>query len=210
MAAPIDWTPELVEMLIESVRSNKVLWDTSSSNYKNKTAQEAAWMQIAENCGREGKALSVKSKWRDLKDTYRKKLKLLAPKSGDAGGAKKNSWPWMQQMSFMGKYSIVETPTASNFSMIEEEDRSQLGLLSSTIMSIDNNISEDETSNNPLNFDPTPPAEASTPAEACNTLTGPICPLNTRTGPNASGKRKKREEVPNQVDMAILAELKKR
>ena len=29
MAAKVEWTPEIVELLIESVRSQKVVWDSS-------------------------------------------------------------------------------------------------------------------------------------------------------------------------------------
>ena len=43
MAAKVEWTWELVETLIESVDLYKVIWDTSSASYKNKTAQETAW-----------------------------------------------------------------------------------------------------------------------------------------------------------------------
>ena len=71
-AGKIGWTLELVETLIESVCSNNFVWDISSASYKNKNAQESAWMQIASDCGLEGKALCAKAKWRDLKDTYRK------------------------------------------------------------------------------------------------------------------------------------------
>ena len=99
-ATKVEWTPELVEMLIESVRSNEVVWNTSSASYKNKNTQESAWTRIADDCGLEGKASYTKTKCCDLKDTYRKKLKSLTPKSGDAGVAKKNSWQWMNQMSF--------------------------------------------------------------------------------------------------------------
>ena len=66
MAGKVEWTPELVETLIESVRSKNVVWDTSSTSYKNKNAQESAWMQIASDCGLEGKALCAKAKRRHI------------------------------------------------------------------------------------------------------------------------------------------------
>lgn len=55
MAAKEEWTAELVEMLTESVPSNKVVWDTSSASYKNKNLQESAWIRIAIHYGLEGK-----------------------------------------------------------------------------------------------------------------------------------------------------------
>ena len=192
MAAKVEWTPELVEILIESVRSHKVVWDSSSSSYKNKNALESAWIQIALDCGLEGKASYAKAKWRDLKDTYRKKLKLLTPKSGDTGGAKKVCWQWMSQMSFMRKVSIVETPTTSNFLTVEDEESNQTGELPSTC---DNDISSK------LDCDVLPDSPA------CSSSAGSVCHISTPVVPNFSGKRRKRDEAPNQVDLAILAEL---
>ena len=55
MAAKVEWTPEIVEFLIESVRSQKVVWDSS---YTSKNALESAWVQMAIDCGLEGKASS--------------------------------------------------------------------------------------------------------------------------------------------------------
>ena len=115
MAAKVKWTPEIVEFLIESVRSQKVVWDSRFNSYKSKNALESAWVQIAIDCGLEGKASLVKAKWHDLKDTYRKRLKILTPKCGDAGGAKKVCWQWMDKMSFLRKFCVVETQTTSNF-----------------------------------------------------------------------------------------------
>ena len=70
MAAKVEGTPEIVELLIESVRSQNVVWDSSCNSYKSKNALESAWVQILIDCGLEGKASHVKAKWHDLKDTY--------------------------------------------------------------------------------------------------------------------------------------------
>ena len=73
MAAKVEWTLEIVELLIESVRSQKGVWDSSCNAYKSKNALESAWVQIAIDCGLEGKASHVNARWRvPLKDTYRK------------------------------------------------------------------------------------------------------------------------------------------
>ena len=58
MAAKIDWTAELVENLIESVRLHDVVWDTSNAWYKNKKSQESAWLEIAFECGLDGSPLN--------------------------------------------------------------------------------------------------------------------------------------------------------
>ncbi|XP_046851058.1 uncharacterized protein LOC124444477 [Xenia sp. Carnegie-2017] len=192
----IEWTPELVEALIENVSSNKVVWDTSNANYKNKNVQESAWLKIASECGLEGKASSIKAKWRDLKDTYRKKLKLLIPKSGDSGGTKKATWQWMSQMSFMKKFSIVETPTSSNFLTINEEESRRMGLLS--------NDTEADISDLSLTLDDPKPD-----SPACSSSASAVSNTEISKAPNFSGKRRKRDESLNQVDLAILSELNK-
>ncbi len=90
------------------------------SHLPNKNVQEAAWLRIAESIGLTKRPDFVRTKWRDLRDTYRKKLKFEAPKSGDAGGSKKNKWPWMKAMEFTKGFFNLEVPTTSNF----QRDRS--------------------------------------------------------------------------------------
>eukprot|EP00795_Rhopilema_esculentum_P008399 gene8399-14377_t len=96
--AKIDWSNELVEKLIDVVQNKEVVWKKFHTPYRNKNAQEWAWMETAKSLGLEGRPTCVREKWRDLRDTYRKKLKADCGKSGDAGGLKRMSWPWMQAM----------------------------------------------------------------------------------------------------------------
>ena len=167
--------------------------------YKNKNAQESAWTRIADDCGLEGKASYTKAKCCDLKDTYRKKLTSLTPKSGDTGDAKKNCWQWMNQMSFLKKFSVEETPTTSNFSTIDNKESSQLGSMSH----IADNENESSNISFKLGYDLLPNSPA------CSSSTGSVGHINTPAAPNVSGKRKERDEPPNHIDLAILAELNK-
>ena len=92
-------------------------------------SQIACDLSIAIDCGLEGKASHVKAEWRHLKDTYRTKLKMLTPKSADAGGAKKVCWQWMDKMSFLRKFYVVEAPTTSNFLTVDDGESNQTGEL---------------------------------------------------------------------------------
>ena len=114
MAANIKiiWNNDLVGALIEEVRANEVIWNISNPFYKNRTTQETTWEKIAINLGLEGRPICVRTKWRDLRDTYRKKLKNMKPKSGDAGGAKKCTWPWMRAMEFAKRLFNIDVPTS--------------------------------------------------------------------------------------------------
>ena len=40
----------------------------------------------------------------------------------------------MNQMSLLEKFSVVETPTTSNFATIDDEKSSQLGLMSNILL----------------------------------------------------------------------------
>ena len=44
MAAKAEWTPEIMELLTESVRSQNIVWDSSCNGYKRKNALESAWV----------------------------------------------------------------------------------------------------------------------------------------------------------------------
>ena len=125
----VEWSTELVETLIEKVRLKLVVWDLSHPSYKSKNAQKAAWIEIAPVCGLQERPCSVKAKWRALRDAIRiKKMKLLTPKSGDSGGARKTNRQWMQSMSFLKGSSNVETPTTSNSIAIDEQECTQQSL----------------------------------------------------------------------------------
>ncbi len=230
-----EWSTELVDNLIENVRANEVVWDISNSMYKNRNAQETAWQNIARECGLEGRPACVKSKWRDLRDTYKKKLKLLLPKSGDAGGVRKVNWQWLQKMSFLKGFSYIETPTTSNFTTINDGDVSQLGLSSSSMPILEGSIDahdndqDIETQNDDITpshiqgpsfsvkkKDDTGNAAFEVLEELRNDSKVPRTARSasprglyvTPTGPNFSGKRKKSDEI-NKVDQAILDELRK-
>ena len=110
----IVWDNDLVGALIEEVYLNEVVWNIASPLYKNKNAQEAAWEKISANIGLEGHPICVQKKWRDLRDTYRKKVKAMSPKSGHAGGAKKSSWPWMKTMELSKRLLNIHVATFSD------------------------------------------------------------------------------------------------
>lgn len=85
----IEWNNDLIRALIECVHANEVVWNTRSPSFKNKN--ESAWLWIVE--WRAGWPQSVKHKWRDMRNAYRRRLKLKTLKSGDAGRIEKNRWP---------------------------------------------------------------------------------------------------------------------
>eukprot|EP00795_Rhopilema_esculentum_P008360 gene8360-14330_t len=61
--AKIDWSNKSVVALIVAVQNKKVVWNHFYPIYRNKNAQEWAWVEIAKSL------TCVQEKWRDLRDT---------------------------------------------------------------------------------------------------------------------------------------------
>ena len=137
-----------------------------------------------------------KGKWRNLRDTYRKKLKADCGKSGDAGGFKRMSWPWMQAMEFTKTVLQMNHAIVSNFARFAErcEDLA-------TIDCSQTGQDWESEAGHLTPASPVPPTETSDNSNSeCVTLTitSPI------KKPNVYGKRKKK--TSDDVDFAILEE----
>ena len=236
----IDWNNDLVGALIDSVHEHEVVWNTSKASYKNKNVQEAAWQRIAESIGLAGRPNFVKIKWRDLRDTYRKKLKSETPKSGDAGGTKKNRWPWMKAMEFTKNFFNLDVPTTSNFQNVDDSDRprraqqegdldeeygpedeavesvtdpSALDFQSQGYPDLERDVDdflEESQLADEVAFSPSLGSKRSSSSNSQRITEKPQTPTSAEPiKPNFSGKRKRKEAAAaNEIDMAILTELK--
>ncbi|XKL68036.1 hypothetical protein PGB90_003527 [Kerria lacca] len=68
------------EILIKEVRKRKILWDRKDKNYYNRSLVDKEWSKVAEQLNESKEA--VKTKWKNLRDTFRKELKKI-PESSD-------------------------------------------------------------------------------------------------------------------------------
>ena len=197
--AKIDWSNELVKALIDAVQNKEDVWNKSHALYRSNNAQESAWVEISKSIGLEGRPTCVKGKWRDLRDTYRKKLKTDCGRSGDAGGVKKISRPWMQAMEF-SKQGQMSHGTASNFSQYSERNE-DLATLDCSQIDLDwESKAGDLTPMSPL----LPTEEGGHRKGECVTVVAIASPIKK---PNSLGRRKRK--AIDDVDLAILEELKK-
>ncbi|KAG8231852.1 hypothetical protein J437_LFUL008623 [Ladona fulva] len=89
------------EKLISIVFENKCLWDMKEKHYHNRDICRQKWNEIAQELNTSSEA--VKSKWRGLRDTFRKELNnFTKQRSGSAGGSLKDStWPFFKNMEFL-------------------------------------------------------------------------------------------------------------
>ncbi|XP_033329196.1 uncharacterized protein LOC117221943 [Megalopta genalis] len=89
------------EKLILTVFSHHNLWDTSSKNYHNRDISRQTWKKISKEMGLNVEA--VKTRWRGLRDTFRRELKKIPKRrSSDEGGTPvRSSWPHFSSMLFL-------------------------------------------------------------------------------------------------------------
>ncbi|XP_055904126.1 uncharacterized protein LOC129939952 isoform X2 [Eupeodes corollae] len=83
-----------MEVFIQTIKQQKILWDTTDSNFKNALKRQQAWNSIAKDFG-----LSIddsKQKWKTLRDTFAN----LYHNSQD--GTEENSeWKYYNSMKFL-------------------------------------------------------------------------------------------------------------
>ncbi|XP_049269183.1 uncharacterized protein LOC119386721 isoform X2 [Rhipicephalus sanguineus] len=102
------------ELLISLVHGQPVLWDQRLAAYKNLDARTAAWVAVAIGlglAGTQGDVNAISKRWRNLRDTFCKKLREAKKKSGAPAGepdhqqhgrtrqrlCERNSW-WRQHV----------------------------------------------------------------------------------------------------------------
>ncbi|KDR23843.1 uncharacterized protein LOC110832767 [Zootermopsis nevadensis] len=93
----------LAEIIINEVKSRRMLWDIKHKSYHDRKLVDWEWRKIAENVAETKEA--VKTKWKNLRDTFRKELKKV-PNSrpeDDAEMAPRypGTWPHYDAMLFL-------------------------------------------------------------------------------------------------------------
>ncbi|CAG4969846.1 unnamed protein product [Parnassius apollo] len=89
---------ENTELFLHSIRDYPVLYAIGHADYKNTYKKEVAWKKLQEKTRIDVK--TMKNKWRNLRDTYKKYKQGQQTSSGQAA-KKLANWQWAKQMSFI-------------------------------------------------------------------------------------------------------------
>ncbi|XP_045471918.1 uncharacterized protein LOC123678761 [Harmonia axyridis] len=108
------------EKLIACVRKHPELYDLSSDKYMDVGFKNEIWKKIGDELDLDGSA--CKSRWNNIRDTYRKSVKRNAKKR-DQGANKIKKYKYSEILSFLTKYSLEDRGSISNLE--SEEDTPQ-------------------------------------------------------------------------------------
>ncbi|XP_070204455.1 uncharacterized protein [Littorina saxatilis] len=89
-------------LLIEMVRANPTLYDTTSPDYRDSIMAPTAWQHIAETMGRhdmEGE--DWKKKWKSMRDMYTKKRRLVSTSKNPKVVERAKKWRFQHLMNFL-------------------------------------------------------------------------------------------------------------
>ncbi|XP_040210391.1 uncharacterized protein LOC120941167 [Rana temporaria] len=119
------------EHLIQLVHDRPALWDKRCAEYSDKHISSLKWEEIYETVTPEWLTLSTKrrrirgeqitTRWRSLRDRFRRDLKEDLECRSGAGASKKKHGPFYEMLDFLRNVMDVRS-TASNISVSEEED----------------------------------------------------------------------------------------
>ncbi|XP_049855907.1 uncharacterized protein LOC126336358 [Schistocerca gregaria] len=87
------------EKLISLVHERRSLWHPEDANYHNRDVARSLWFEIATLL--ETTSSNVKSKWQNLRDTYRRELAKNNPPTGSASVGSFSKWKYFHQMNFL-------------------------------------------------------------------------------------------------------------
>ncbi|KAL1516667.1 hypothetical protein ABEB36_000550 [Hypothenemus hampei] len=106
-----------VEKFIKLIQEHKCLWDQSDSTYNSRDHQGASWRKISNELKIPENDLKIK--WRGLRDSFGRKLKILT-KQSDEGTESKIKWRYFKMLMFLNG-NISRREFKSNTSDICED-----------------------------------------------------------------------------------------
>ncbi|XP_037513427.1 uncharacterized protein LOC119389997 [Rhipicephalus sanguineus] len=94
------------ELLIAQVVKRPALWDVKIKDFRNKHKKSILWEEIAQSLKEVDESVTVdevQARWKNLRDTFRKKLKeeKNTKRSGAGAPSKTAYWPHIEQMTFL-------------------------------------------------------------------------------------------------------------
>ncbi|KAJ8936521.1 hypothetical protein NQ318_022609 [Aromia moschata] len=110
-----------VEKLINIIYEKKPLWDMTDKSYHMRDIQRKLWQEVATEMS--GQVDELKTKWRGLRDTFRKEFnKSKKQKSGDgAESVVTSKWAYYKMLLFLSK-TVERRKLHGNVSPQKEND----------------------------------------------------------------------------------------
>ncbi|CAH1982190.1 unnamed protein product [Acanthoscelides obtectus] len=120
-----------VDAFITSVFVKNPLWDQKDSQHHNRFVLDKLWDAVAEEM--KTTRSIVRTKWKNLRDTFRKELKKKpVQRSGDEASSWTSSWQYFDSLYFLkdqftARVSTGNLPeTEQNINILDEETNTQL------------------------------------------------------------------------------------
>ncbi|XP_049527516.1 uncharacterized protein LOC125947175 [Dermacentor silvarum] len=127
MNAAVDRASEN-ELLISLVRGHRSLWDQASQDYRNASLRNASWIAVAKGLGLSGtndEVLKISRRWRNLRDTFAKKLRDSRKKSGAAAGEPTSTWKNFDDMLFL-RDILEPRQTTTNMEIFRDDSAEEI------------------------------------------------------------------------------------
>ncbi|XP_076253888.1 uncharacterized protein LOC143192416 [Rhynchophorus ferrugineus] len=105
-----------VDKLIACVQSRNALWDQRSKEYHDRLLIKKLWVEVGQEMSTTVEA--VKTKWRTMRDNFRKELIKMQGRSG-TDVAKKPKWIYFETMSFLAD-TLSSRPSSGDMPMSRE------------------------------------------------------------------------------------------
>ncbi|CAH2109305.1 unnamed protein product [Euphydryas editha] len=109
---------DFTEKLIQEVRNRPILYLLNHPDYKNNMKKLQAWREIQRELNEE--VVTLKAKWKNLKDSY-KKYKLSKKSTSGQAAKKLQNWTWADQMNFIDPAITLNETQGSMASLNVEE-----------------------------------------------------------------------------------------
>ncbi|XP_037293676.1 uncharacterized protein LOC115453079 [Manduca sexta] len=121
MAIPLKrlWCEKKTLQLIEEIKSRPCIWNTEHEDYNEKYSLATAWEEIA--TAMDMSELDLKTKWKTLRDAYRKKLK-----KNDSEYTSK--WQYFDKLSFVTFKNTENEATQKSDEDIENQQECEVKL----------------------------------------------------------------------------------
>ncbi|CAH1971581.1 unnamed protein product [Acanthoscelides obtectus] len=108
------------EEIICAIQEKPEIWMSKHALYKNRLVKAKIWTELAEKLGIE--EVTLKKRWKHLKDQYRKELKKQPHfRSGAEADVWVSSWQYFNLMMFI-KDEVMPAPSTGNLSVNETDD----------------------------------------------------------------------------------------